>query len=253
MPCVERLARLLLGLVLVAELLEQQVRARAGKCVGRELGLDGGLQMAVPGIEAAQEVEHLTGLRDGEADVAKPVGKGLEAGTVVVDAHLALLEGAKFGLQVHSSLHLIVSEEAFNGTPHGECRGVGLVDVVEDTLGDGSVEPVDDGMVVHLPIGIALLERWWREDMRSEAEFAEDRLKEAPPLRVVGLFEIENDRNVVPNVELLNDIGGSRGDDDRRNAIGGSRGVRGMSRGMSHVGGEGGGCERIVQVRSIGH
>ena len=50
--------------------------------------------------------------------------------------------------------------------------------------------------------------------MRPEAELAKDRIKEAPPLGVIGLLEVKDDWNVVPDVELLDDGGGSRRDDD---------------------------------------
>jgi hypothetical protein len=89
--------------------------------------------------------------------------------------------------------------------------------------------------------------------VRPEAELAEDRVEEAAPLGVVGFLEVEEDRNVVADVKLLDDRGGGRGDDDVRDTVGvaiairgGGRGSR-VHRGMGH-GGSGRGCERVDKV-----
>lgn len=44
-------------------------------------------------------------------------------------------------------LHFIVAEEALNVRPDGEGGQVRLVDEVEDTLGDGGVDPVGEGVI----------------------------------------------------------------------------------------------------------
>jgi hypothetical protein len=53
-PGVEGLTGLLLGFVLLAELLKEEVRASAGEGMRWELSLDRRLQMAILGIEAAE-------------------------------------------------------------------------------------------------------------------------------------------------------------------------------------------------------
>jgi hypothetical protein len=207
--------------MLLAKLLKEKVRACTSKCVGWELGLDRWLEVAVFGIQVAQHIKNLAWLRDGEADITQAIGNVLELGAVVVDAQVALLDGAELNLQVHSALHLVVAEQALDGAPDGECRGIQLVHVVEDAFGTGGLEPVDDCVVVHLPLRIALAERRWGEDVRPEAEFAEDRVEEAASLGVVGFLEAEDrveeaaplgvDGNVVADVKLLDDRGGAGG------------------------------------------
>jgi hypothetical protein len=76
-------------------------------------------------------------------------------------------------------------------------------------------------VVVHLPFRVALAERRRGEDVRPEAELAEDRVEEAAPLGVVGFLEAEDrveeaaplgvDGNVVADVKLLDDRGGAGG------------------------------------------
>jgi hypothetical protein len=102
--------------------------------------------MAVPRTEAAEEVENLTGLGDGMADVAQIIGEALELGAVVVDAQVTLLDAAELRLEVDSTLELVVAEERLDVAPEGERRGVRLVDDVEDGLLDGVVEPIDDAI-----------------------------------------------------------------------------------------------------------
>jgi hypothetical protein len=66
-------------------------------------------------------------------------------------------------------------------------------------------------VVVHLPLRITLAERRRGEDVRPEAEFAEDRVEEAGPLGEVGFLEVGEDGNVVADVKLLDDRGGAGG------------------------------------------
>ena len=66
----EGLASFGVGIVLSAELLEDEEGAGALEGVRWVLGRDHRLDLVVLGIEAAEEVEHLTRLGDGMADVA---------------------------------------------------------------------------------------------------------------------------------------------------------------------------------------
>jgi hypothetical protein len=59
---VEGLPCLLLCVMLLAQLLEEKIRAGTSKGMWRELGLDCWLQVAVLWVEVAQEVEHLARL-----------------------------------------------------------------------------------------------------------------------------------------------------------------------------------------------
>ena len=67
----EGLASFGVGVVLSAELLEDEEGAGALEGVRRVLGRDHRLDVAVSGIEAAEEIEHLTRLEDGMADVTQ--------------------------------------------------------------------------------------------------------------------------------------------------------------------------------------
>lgn len=40
-------------------------------------------------------------------------------------------------------------------------------------------------------------------DLVDEAEFAENRVEEAPPLTVIGIKEVKMKRNMVPDVHLI--------------------------------------------------
>jgi hypothetical protein len=48
------------------------------------------------------------------------------------------------------------------------------VDDVEDILGDSGVDPVDDAVVDHTPLGVALRHWQWSGDVRFESELAGD-------------------------------------------------------------------------------
>ena len=80
---------------------------------------------------------------------------------------------------------------------------------IEDTFGDGDEYPVDDAGIHPAPLAIAVLIRSGGVDVTLEAEFTEGGLEEQPPLAVVGVVHVENDRNVVADRDPLD--GGSRG------------------------------------------
>lgn len=92
----------------------------------QEFGVDDGFDVAVLGVEAAEEIQHLAGLVHRVADVAKVVAKLLEVGSVLRHGEVALLESVEFRLVVDGALHLIIAEDAFNIVPDGESRGVEL-------------------------------------------------------------------------------------------------------------------------------
>jgi len=116
----ERLTGLRLVIVLQLEFLKGEEGARALEGVGRAPGGDHRLDVAVPGVEPAEKVEHLARFRDGLADVTKFVGETLEMGAVLVDAGVALRDGPQLGLEEDSAVHLVVVEEILDGAPEGE-------------------------------------------------------------------------------------------------------------------------------------
>jgi hypothetical protein len=140
--------------VLKLDLLEEQVGAGTHEDV--RLGGEHRLDVAVLGVQSAEEVQHLAGLGDGMTNVAQFVGELLQLGAVGVDAEIALDDAAEVSLMDDSTVHLVVAEETFDVRPDGECRGIGLVDEVEDALVDGCVEPVDNGVVDLTPFGVAI-------------------------------------------------------------------------------------------------
>lgn len=124
MAGVKGMTGLLLGFLLLAEFLQEQVGAGAGEGVRWKLGFDGRLEVVVLGVESTKEIQNLARLRDGKAEVAQPVGESFELGAVVIDAYLALLQGAELGFQDDGTLHLIVAEEVLDGAPDGVRRGL---------------------------------------------------------------------------------------------------------------------------------
>jgi len=139
-------------------------------------------------------------------------------------------------------------EEFLDGGPDGERVVVLLHDGVEEVGGDRRVEPVDDALVDHGPLRVGETRSGGGVDVVAEAELAEDRVEEAPPLGVGGVLQIENDGNMSSNVHRL-DLGegdsrvGWRG---RRSHVGaakeiadGIRGLRSGARGGADIHGSG--------------
>lgn len=79
-----------------------------------------------------------------------------------------------------------------------------LVDYVEHSLGDNRVQPVDKVVVVHGPVSVALLDGRQREDIVVGAELLQqDGIKETTPHAIVRYDEVDNNRNMASNVDLL--------------------------------------------------
>jgi hypothetical protein len=79
------------GALGVEELLHEEMRAGAEERVWRMARGDGGDGVAVLWVEAAKQIQHLTGFGDGLANVAKVVGERLELGSVVGDGEITLI------------------------------------------------------------------------------------------------------------------------------------------------------------------
>jgi hypothetical protein len=140
-----------------------------------------------------------------------------------------LHDAAELSFEEDRALHLIVTEEALDVRPDGEGGGIGLVDEVEDALGDGVVDPVGDAAIDLAPFDIALVDERRRTDMADEAEFAKDGVKETPPLAVVGVEKVEMNGNMIADIDGLDDSkSGSMGfiKEIRDSGVRGGRGVR---------------------------
>jgi hypothetical protein len=85
--------------------------------------------------------------------------------------------------------------------------------------------------------------------VRREAEFAEGGFKERSPLAVVGLGQVENNRDMGANVDGLNDVSGRWR--KVRLTVGGGRGRGRVSRG-SH-GRLGSRSKGVFQGGELGH
>ena len=133
------MTRLNLVIMLHLDLLKKQIGTGSYEGMRRVLGRDHRLDVAILAVQPTEEVEDLARLRDGLSDVAQAISEELEAGAVVRDAEVALVEAAELGLQVDGALEFMVAEEALDVRPKGERGGARLVDDVEDVLVDGGV------------------------------------------------------------------------------------------------------------------
>ena len=226
----EGLPSLGVGVVLEAELLKDEEAAGALEGVRRELGGDHRLDVAVPGVEAAEKIQHLARLGDGVADVTQLVGDALQLGTVVVHRHVALLERAQLGFEEAGTLQLIVMEEGLDGVPEGESVMVVTAHDIVDALGDRCEDPVDDAGINPAPLAIADVVRCSGVDVVLQPELAEGGLEEMTPLTEVAVVHLKNDGNMVADGDPL-DLGGGGWSDGE--AVVGRR-IRGRVRRGSH-------------------
>jgi len=66
-----------------------------------------------------------------------------------------------------------------------------------NVLGHGIVEPGKDALVDHDPLVITAVCAGWRgREVRTETKFANESIEETAPLDVVGLNNVEFDRDV---------------------------------------------------------
>jgi len=213
MRCSKGLTGLGVGVMLKAELLKDEEGAGTLEGVRRELGGDDGLDVAVPRIEAAKEVQHLARLGDRVADAAQLIGDALQLGAVGVHRHVTLLKRAQLGFEVDGALQLVVVEEPLDGVPEGERVLVITAHDVVDALGDGREYLVDDVRIDHVPLAIAFSTWSSGADMVLQTKLADGGLEEVAPLTEVALLHVEDDGNMVANGDTLNlgRIGGGDG------------------------------------------
>ena len=94
------MTRLNLVIMLHLDLLKKQIGTGSYEGMRRVLGRDHRLDVAILAVQPTEEVEDLARLRDGLSDVAQAISEELEAGAVVRDAEVALVEAAELSLQV---------------------------------------------------------------------------------------------------------------------------------------------------------
>ena len=99
-----------------------------------------------------------------------------------------------------------------DGTPERVRRVPAGLHGAKDVVGDGAVQPGDDGVVVLDPVGAAL--GVGAVDVVEQSKLGEDGEEAETPWTVVGLVKIEYHGNVGFDVDQLNLGGRSRVGDD---------------------------------------
>jgi len=177
-------------------------------------------------LRPTKHVEDLARLANWLPDIAQSVSKLLQPAGVGGDIHVALNETPKLCLEVDNAVEFLVPELIVDGSPDGVRRGLGRAYDGANVLGHGVVQPTEDALVCHGPLRVtAVGDGGRREEVRSEPKLADESVKEAAPLGVVGLSEIELDGNVRLDAHRLQNCRRQRGDGGGWGVIdGGGRG-----------------------------
>lgn len=163
-------------------------------------------------------------------------------------------------LEVNCSVKLVVAELLADRSPDAIRGGLRSTDNVTHILGDGDVQPTGDALITETPIRImALSGSGWGGNVGEEAEFAEQRIKEAAPLVVIRIDELKDDRNMIGDVHGLEhssgrNCGGScivvdgrgEGSDGRGVGVGGLVAVKRIDFHVRH------GCGKVESVAERG-
>lgn len=144
--------------------------------------------------ETTEDGEDESFVGDLVVEIAEGVSQGFEPLTIRHDWHVALGGAAELGLQADDAHLLVIPKEALDALPNGMSRGTGREDDGKHLLGDGAVEPRNDGVVVEIPVrrrvggpgGV---------DVRFQGEPVEKDEEELTPCGVVGRLELEIERN----------------------------------------------------------
>ena len=138
--------------------------------------------------------------------------------------------------QHQCQIPLSLEPEDADGTPERVRRVPAGLHGAKDVVGDGAVQPGDDGVVVLDPVGGAL--GVGAVDVVEQSKLGEDGEEAETPWTVVGLVKIEYHGNVGFDVDQLNLGGRSRVGDDWRDVK-----IRGGRRSARRGGSIGGGHE----------
>jgi hypothetical protein len=96
-------------------------------------------------VEAAEQVQDDSTIRDRFAEVGEGVGHPLHLAAVFVDGEGALGEGAKFSIEEHGAGLAVVEELLLDADPGGASRdAVVLMNIIQKVGGDGVEDPGDD-------------------------------------------------------------------------------------------------------------
>lgn len=153
------------------------------------------------GIEAAHNVVD-------EVEPGQPTRHDLHLGAIVEDWEVALVEVVKFSTKVDGTSVLVIAEEIADATLEG-ARGVGLAGNHGQELGgDAVVEPRHDGAVILHPIVVALGRG--SVHMVAETVLPEDGREGARPGDVIGVVEVDDERDARPDVNPMDNRRSSR-------------------------------------------
>jgi hypothetical protein len=106
------------------------------------------------GAKTTEELDDELMVGDGRADIMKSVGKDLQLVAVLHDEMIILEHVMVLLLGIDNTLQLVVKEEVVDGNPAAIRRVQGTGDHVADVLGDGVVEPGDDGVINTHPLNV---------------------------------------------------------------------------------------------------
>ena len=120
------------------------------------LGVDieDGDGMAELAPQTAEKLDDELLIGDRRADIVQSVSEHLQLVAVLGDRAVVLDKLMEFLLGVDSALQAVVEEEVVDRDPAAVCRVRWAEDEVADVLGDGVVEPGDDGVVDARPLDV---------------------------------------------------------------------------------------------------
>lgn len=160
--------------------------------------------MAVHGVQTAEEIQHLASLADGWADIVQRIFQLLETAGVLRDIHVTLNETAELSFEVDRVMQPVVAELVTDLGPDSMRHHLGSMDDGKEVRRDGIVQPAEDALISHAPVGImALVGGRRRGEGRVEPKLADECIKEAAPLIIVWCGELECDRDMRLDVHRM--------------------------------------------------
>jgi hypothetical protein len=161
--------------------------------------LDEGLQVAVAGAEATQEVQHQGTIGNWLAEIAERVSQALHLAAVFSHGEVPLREQVELGVEVERPRIPIPEELVLESEPRLASSVRLIADDVLQLNGDGAVEPREDNAVHEAPGA-----RWWSvvvdEDVIVEDEPPQREEDLATPAGVVGRRRIQHHGHEGPDV-----------------------------------------------------
>jgi hypothetical protein len=150
--------------------------------------------------KAPQNVEDPNVLRDGEAEVAKPISRALHLPAVVSHRQITLLERAKLGVEVEGACLSIPEKLSLEGKPHHARSGIRSPHGVLEIQGDGPRDPGHDDAVAASPRRVSNAGRSVGEDVAVESVAAKSEENLVPPSSIEGRGGVEDDGDQVLDV-----------------------------------------------------